>query len=239
MDWLTQTPIAHRGLHSEGIPENTTAAFRAAIDEGYPIELDVHLTKDGVPIVFHDREFEWPDESTDPIRNILYTDIRQYQSPDGGYSVPRLHVALDVIDGQVPILVDVKNPSRDIGPLESVIVERLDRYEGEFAVQSFNPMTLGYFRKHRPDWPRGQLAEHFTDVEGLTWWQKAALKRLVMTWWSQPDFIGYRHSDLPYWPVRLHRRMGIPILAWTVRTARELHEAHPYSDNVIFEHIRP
>lgn len=238
-EWLTTTPIAHRGLHSEDVPENSTRAFREAIDAGYAIELDVQLTSDDVPIVFHDRAVSWGEGSTDPIRQLPYTHIRERGIPGSPYAIPRLHTVLQTIDGQVPILIDIKNVSTDIGPIESAVESILATYGGPFAVQSFNPLTVRYFCKNRPSWPRGQVAECFTGVDGASRWRTALVRRLVFSVWNRPDFIAYRGSDLPYWPVTMHRTLGVPILAWTLDDPDAAKRVLEYADNVIFEGYEP
>ncbi len=238
MDWFTDTPIAHRGLHGDDVAENSLAAFRAAMDAGYPIELDVNMTADGVLIVYHHDRFNWPEPGEDPIRQAPWTDVIEYPI-EGDRQVPRLGVALQVIDGEVPILVDVKNWNREVGDLEATLIERLDGYDGPFAIQSFNPATLAYFRGHRPSWPRGQVAGGLSDADTLSRLEHAVLKRLMLSWWSRPDFITYAHRALPYWPVRIHRRLGLPVLAWTIRSAAERREVAPHAENIIFEGFRP
>lgn len=238
-DWLTERPIAHRGLHGGNVPENSTPAFRAAIDNGYAIELDVRITEEGVPIVFHDRSVSWGAGTEDPIRQIPYTKIREFGIPDSQYAIPRLGVALKVIDGQVPILLDLKNVTLDIGPLESAVADRLLSYDGPFAIQSFNPLTVGYFRKHHPTWPRGQVAEKFRDAEAVARWRTALVRRLAFSIWNRPDFIAYRGTDLPYWPVTVHRKSGLPVLAWTIRSEGERERVRTHCDNVIFEGFEP
>ena len=235
-DWLTAMPIAHRGLHDERIPENSIPAFRAAIDAGYAIELDVRITDDGVPIVFHDRQMS---PRAEPLRHMSYTKIREFGIPNSEHAIPRLADVLEVIDGQVPVLLDLKNRSMDIGSLESAVARRLIGYKGPFAVQSFNPLTVGYFRNHHPSWPRGQVAEKFRGTPRIAAWRTALVRRLAFSAWNRPNFVAYRGSDLPYWPFVLHRTAGIPVLAWTIRSAREADGVSAHSDNVIFEHFEP
>lgn len=239
MSWLTNTPIAHRGLHGEDIPENSIPAFRAATDAGYAIECDVQLTRDGVPVVFHDRELSRLTRASGEVDRVRWTDLRDLHLDGTAHRIPRLGVVLDVIDGQVPLLIEIKNRTSEVGALESTIIDRLDGYEGPFAVQSFNPRSLVYVRGQRPQWPRGQIGGELVDVDTVSRIQRMVLKRLLLTWWSRPTFIAYEHDALPYWPVTLHRKARLPVLAWTVRSAPQANRVSPHADNVIFEQYRP
>ena len=269
MRWLTTTPIAHRGLHDETIPENSLAAFQAAVDAGYAIECDVRLSADGVPVVFHDRELARLTVATGPVGDVPWSKLRELTLDGTTERIPRLETVLEIVDGQVPLLVEVKNRSTSVGPLEDRVVEALDDYVGTVgdrppvaeqsstgdrpsvaeqsfgagrslvAIQSFNPRTLSYVRSRRPSWPRGQLsAADLRDVP-VPRYQSWLLERLLLTWWSRPSFVAYRHTDLPYWPVTLHRRAGCPVLAWTVRSEDEHEAVATHADNVIFEEYRP
>ncbi|WP_254864080.1 glycerophosphodiester phosphodiesterase family protein [Halovivax gelatinilyticus] len=238
MEWLRERPIAHRGLHAPGRPENSLAAFDAAVAKRYPVELDVRLTEDGVPVVFHDRTLSRLTDRTEPVDAVSWETIRSLRLDGTDERIPRLEAALESIDGRVPVLVECKHAGTP-GPVESAVIDRLDRYDGPFAVQSFDPRSLAAIRRRRPDWPRVQLACAFEGRPALPWYQKAAAKRLLGTWYSRPDVVAYEHNALPYWPVSLHRRVGIPVLAWTIRDERDRRRVDPYVDNVIFEEIRP
>lgn len=237
MDWLTERPIAHRGLHSAGVPENSIAAVRAAVDAGYAVEVDVRLSADGVPVVFHDSDCARLTERSEAVADLDWATLSELRLDGTEETVPSLDAVLDAIDGEVPLLVELKPDgwSRD---LERAVAARLDEYDGAFAVQSFDPFALRWFRRNRPAWPRGQLASSFEGTS-LPAHRRAVCKRLLLNWASRPDFLGYDHADLPYWPVTLHRRLGVPVLAWTVRTEADLERARRHADNVIFEDVRP
>lgn len=238
MDWLTDRPIAHRGLHDETVPENSLAAIRAAIDHGYPIEIDVRMTADGVPIVFHDRTLERLTGVEGAVAAVDWTEIADRTLFDSDERIPKLADALSAIDGQVPVLVELKSRGRT-GPLERAVASQLDEYAGRFAIQSFNPLTVAWFRHHRPGWHRGQLSGSFETAEDVGRIQRAVQKRLLTNWYSRPDFIGYEHDRLPYWPVTWRRKRGTPVLAWTVQRREDRRRVHDYADNIIFEGFHP
>lgn len=238
MNWITERPIAHRGLHSTAVPENSLAAVRSAIDAGYAVEIDVRASADGVPIVYHDPHLSRLTERTDRVADTNWDVLKDLPLAGSTETVPRLEDVLAMVDGQVPLLVELKNRGRSRA-FESAVVDRLDSYPGPFAVQSFNPFVLAFFRKHRPDWTRGQVAGFFEGMEAIASYQRALLKRLLLNWTSRPDFIAYEQERLPYWPVTIHRKLGLPVLAWVVRTPADLEQLERHADNVIFEDIRP
>lgn len=237
MDWLTEKPIAHRGLHTPETPENTLAAFEAAIEAGYPIECDVRVAGDGVPVVVHDQNLHRLTGRDVAISEIPSSEIAGFSVLETGEQIPLFATVLDAVDGAVPLLVELKGHGMP-GRLEEAVTSHLESYEGEFAVQAFNPLSVAWFRRQRPEWSRGQLAGHLegTDVGAV---QRILLKRLLVTWLSRPDFVGYEHDKLPSSPVARRRERGLPVLAWTVRSDEELARVRDHADNVIFEGFQP
>lgn len=150
---------AHRGLHDKkrGIPENSFPAFRAAIEAGDGIELDVHLTKDGQLVVFHDDTFEricgrrgkWKILHMKRCRS---TDLRRQKR---GFHYCQV---LQLVDGKVPLLIEVKLPNTDTKICRK-LDEELRKYHGEYMIQSFNSLVLRWMKKHRNEIPRGQLSK--------------------------------------------------------------------------------
>jgi glycerophosphoryl diester phosphodiesterase len=237
-DWLRERPIAHRGLHGDIVPENSLAAFEAAAETGYPVELDVRLTADAVPVVVHDERLErlWGVDAA--VGDLERSDLSGVTLLDSGEEIPTLDAVLDAVDGRVPVLVEVKNRGRP-GAVEPAVAAVLDGYDGAFAVQSFNPLSVRWFRRHRPGWPRGQVAGRLRDVPDVGPLARFVCRRLLANPLARPHFVAYEHDALPYWPVSLYRRLDVPVLAWTVRTPAALDHAREHADNVIFESIRP
>ncbi|MFC7072003.1 glycerophosphodiester phosphodiesterase family protein [Halovenus rubra] len=235
MDWLRERPIAHRGLHSDRVPENSLPAFQNAVDAGYPAELDVRVTADGVPVVFHDRKLDRLTDKTGAISDNHWADIADCTLKGTNETVPRLEAVLDTIDGQVPLLIELKN-FHTPGKLERSVVDCLDSYEGDFAIQSFNPLVVWWLRRHRTDWPRGQLAPLSLGSGFLT---RKILTHLVPSAYTRPDFVGYGCNFLPSPPFNRSKKRGRDVLAWTVRSEDTFHKIKPHVDNVIFEAIRP
>ncbi len=234
--WLESARIAHRGLHTDDArrPENSLAAFGAAVQQGYPIELDVHLTADGVVVVLHDNTLERMTGDPRRVAEIELGELRELRLLGTDERVPTLREVLDLVDGAVPLLVEVKNPSDTVGPLENAVVDELKDYRGEVAIQSFNPFSLAAVRDAAPEIPRGQLSGSF-EGEDLALHEVFVLRNLLMNWKSRPVFIAYELDALPTWGTTLQRTRGWLLLGWTATSPEELARADELCDGVIFD----
>ncbi len=239
MKWISADPIAHRGLHGPATgPENSFSAFRAAIQEGYPIELDVHLLKDGSVVVFHDHDLCRMTGFKGLVRDQSIEKIRSLRLLSTQDRVPEFQEVLRFVNGRVPILVELKVRQK-VGPLESALCSLLADYANPVAIQSFNPWTLAWFKNNAPHIPRGQLSGDFS-AEDYPSWKKFVLQRMWLNYKSQPHFIGYDHRCLPNrWVRAKQTKRHLPILAYTIRSKAEQVRALQFSDNIIFEDILP
>jgi glycerophosphoryl diester phosphodiesterase len=239
MDWLIDRPIAHRGLHDFGknIPENSMAAFEAARDSDYPIEMDVRLLSDGAVAVFHDQDLERMTGWAGQLASQDSTSIKSRFLRGTGQTIPLFTDVLELVSGKVPLLVELKNFGIP-GGLESAVAEALHAYNGRFAVQSFNPFSMGWFKVNAPSIRRGHLSGHFSGLP-LADDLKDTLRNLDLVDVSAPAFIGYDIRYLPFGPVSELRTRGLPVLGWTIRTGEEQQRAREHCDNYIFEELRP
>ena len=233
--WLVERCIAHRGLHNDEFPENSLGAFQNAINNGYPIELDVHIISDGTLVVFHDDSLSRMTGKDGYLKNLTKSDLENYHLADTEYTIPTFEEVLTLIDGKVPLLIEVKNTNK-VGALETKLLEMLRAYKGEYAIESFNPYVLEWFKNNAPDILRGQLAGFFKG-EKLAFIKRFALKRMVLNKIAKPDFIAYEASRLPNRFVRKYK--SLPLIAWTVRSQKEYMKVVQYCDNVIFENFEP
>jgi glycerophosphoryl diester phosphodiesterase len=235
--WLRTLPIAHRGLHGPGVPENSLAALEAAAAAGYAIELDVRGSSDYEAVVFHDRELDRMTPEGGPVAARTAAELGRIRLADGDETIPRLAEALELVAGRVPVLLEIKSSGRP-GWLEETVVRRLRTAVGEVAVQSFNPYTVEWFGYVAPAVQRGLLSGGLADAD-LPAHRRFLLRRLAWVPVCRPDFIGYDLQSLPYWATDATRSAGLPLLAWTVRTPEDLERGQQLADNVIFEHVRP
>ena len=229
-DWLRDVPLAHRGLHGEGVPENSLAAFEAAARAGVGVELDVHRSRDGIPVVVHDPDVR---DASGVWRPVSALTARELQARD----VPRLVDALQVL-ADVPVMVEVKNVRPAAGLLEPAVAALLASHPGPVCVASFNPRSLAWFRDHLPDVPRAQTAGGLAHVPmpALVRWSLRTLRWLRA---ARPAAVSYALADVDEPAVQAYRAGGGLVVTWTVRSAAELDRARRYADNVVFEGLPP
>ena len=234
--WLVEMPIAHRGLHDKNTPENSLAAFSKAIEKGFAIELDVQLLADETVVVFHDNSLSRMTGNDGYIKFLNKNDLKVLKLKGTKEYIPTFEEVLKLVDGRTPLLIEIKNTQK-VGKLEQKVIDLLKNYNGEFAVQSFNPFSLQYFKNHAPNILRGQLSGSFKG-EKLAWFKKILLKRLAFNKnVSHPNFISYEYTALPNRYVKKYK--DIPLLAWTLRSKEEYLKVVKYCDNIIFENFVP
>ncbi len=238
--WLLDKPIAHRGLHTDDLPENSLGAFANAVEHGYPIELDVRLTDDEVVVVFHDDSLGRMTGKDGYVSKLGSEVLHDYkllnaEKKPTQYYIPTFEEVLKLVDGKVPLLIEIKNQG-SVGNLEKKTAAILASYNGLYAVQSFNPFSIAYFKENMPDVPRGILSCFFTKNELAGAVKRHVLKTLKMNKVAKPDFISYCAENLPN---RYVTRAKLPVLAWTVRSNEKMEELGDVANNIIFEKFIP
>lgn len=235
--WVTDVPLAHRGLWSgDGLPENSLAAFAAARDAGVGVELDVHVTADGVPVVVHDHDLERVAGVRHDVRRGTVDQLREHALRDGT-CVPTLVEVLDVL-GDAPVMVEVKNLDRGWGRVEPPVAAVLDDHARRAYVASFHPGTLRWFRLHRPNLLRAQTASGTWDAQ-VPAAVGRALSWMLLNGRSLPHLLSYDVHNLGHPVVRRWRARGGVVVAWTARTEADVAAAAEAADNLIFEGIDP
>jgi len=232
---------AHRGLHDNEseAPENSLPAFKKAVKAGYGIELDVQLTKDRVPVVFHDFTLERACNKPGKVYDYTYEELQQFSLFKSEEKIPRFEEVLNVIGGKVPLIVEIKLEWMDL--LVCNIVDAiLKEYKGLYCVESFNPLVLTWYRRYHNDVLRGQLSDAFIktgEYKGLLYW---LLQNLLLNWMTKPDFIAYNHKYADNVSRRLCRKLyKNPAAAWTIKSCQELDAAKEEFDVFIFDSFIP
>jgi glycerophosphoryl diester phosphodiesterase len=244
LDWLKQ-PIAHRGLHDEkkGIVENSASALEAAIAKGYAVEVDVQCAADSAPIVFHDRTLDRLTVERGPVATRDEAALCQIPLRNSSDCILSLDGLLGLVDGRVPLLIEVKSTWSDDHTYEQNIARALAAYKGHVAVMSFDPQSVAAFRRAAPSLPRGLIAERFDDKHywpDLSVWQRFAMRHLLTAAIARPDFIAYDVRALPALaPGIAHDVFRLPLLTWTVRGDADKANAQLFADAMIFEGIVP
>lgn len=227
---LKGQPYAHRGLHGNGVLENSPAAFAAAIKLGHGIECDVQAAEDGRAFVFHDYELDRLTDQTGSIGKLRADDIDQIQLKGGHGKIPRLRETLAQVAGQVPILIEIKSRNMRVGPLCLSVRRALEGYGGKAAIMSFNPLVGAWFRKNADHVVRGLVV---TEEDSKNWRGRVARHRNL--WAAKPDFLAYDIRDLPSRFAAAQRARGLPIVTWTVRSAEQEEIASVYADEPVYE----
>lgn len=240
--WLESKLIAHRGIHdNQTLPENSISAFAATIENGNPIELDVALTKDGQMVVFHDKKLKRLFGVDIWLQDITYEELSKYTFENTSETVPLFSEVLSFVDGRVPLLIEIKNEG-EVGVLESMVYDQLRAYEGEFAIQSFNPFSLKWFRDNAPEVVRGQLAGSFiisdyeVEYQGTTrlpWYKSFLLSNLLLNFASKPNFIAYETENVKTGTLKGLQKFDVPVLGWTIDSQAEYDSFKQYFDNFI------
>jgi glycerophosphoryl diester phosphodiesterase len=245
LDWLTAKPFAHRGLHdaSAGILENTASAVSAAIDAGYAIEMDLQRSADGEAMVFHDTVLDRLTDGHGRFDAVNTANLKRLRLKNTDDRIPTLGEVCEVVGGRAPLLLELKSESRDDLRLVERVIQVLTGYSGPVAVMSFNPNLVTAVRKLAPDLPRGITAERYYSHEhwnALSSREKTQLGFLLHLPTTRPHFIAYAVHDLPaVAPQVAHFVLGLPILAWTVRTEDDRRRAKRWANQMIFEGFRP
>lgn len=234
--WIVEDYIAHRGLHNKEFPENSIPAFENAIKKGYPIELDVQLLSDNSVVVFHDSTLSRMTGQDGYIKNLTKDDLKNFKLNSTGYTIPLLEEVLKFVNGRTPLLIEIKNSGK-VGKLESETYNLLKNYSGEYAIQSFNPYVLSWFKQNAPEVIRGQLSGSFKG-EPLSFIKRFVLRNLLLNKKiSIPHYIAYEAKSLPNLAVKRYKKL--PLLAWTVRSQEEYIKLIKHCDNIIFENFEP
>src|SRR3990170_1443343 len=242
--WL-QRPIAHRGLHdaSKGVVENSASSVSAAMGRGFAVEVDLQCAAGHMPIVFHDATLDRLTAETGPVAARDAEALSRIPLRNSADCILSLPALLALVNGHVPLLLEVKSTWARDGKFEANIANMLASYPGPVAVMSFDPYSLAALREVAPALPRGLVAERFDDRRywpQLTVWQRLAMRNLLTSAIAWPHFIAYDISALPALAPLIARTLfGLPLLTWTVRTKDERERALRYADAMIFEGIEP
>ncbi|MCP5080839.1 MAG: glycerophosphodiester phosphodiesterase [Alphaproteobacteria bacterium] len=244
LDWLTARPVAHRGLHDmgKGIVENTQSAVQAALEGSYAIEVDLQLTADGEAMVFHDYTLERLTDGTGRVIDHTTAALKHVRFKACDDRMQTLAELLEQVAGRATLMLELKSRWKDIGPLEQRVAEVLKGYQGPASVMSFDPHSMIAMKAIAPHLVRGLVSERFEPTEEwqlMSVGQRLALRHGLQLPECDPHFLHYHVKGLPYGPTRLFRKLGRPVLTWTVRTPAEREIAAKYADQMIFEGFRP
>lgn len=232
---------AHRGLHDQTRPENSMSAFRAAIANGYGVELDVHLLKDGNLAVIHDSTLVRTTGAEGRIEDLDSQDLWNYRLEGTSEMIPTFREVLDLFNGRVPLIIELKVVDNNYPALCQAVCRRLDRYKGLYCIESFDPRCVQWFRKNRPDIIRGQLAQNYFRASlKLPWILKLLLTCQMLNFLTLPDFVAYKHEDRKHFSNLVVKKLwGATRVGWIITSPQELRAAKKEGWIPIFENFNP
>ncbi|TPL24579.1 glycerophosphodiester phosphodiesterase [Mesorhizobium sp. B2-4-10] len=233
LSWLIARPVAHRGFHDMNKTrwENTLSAFAAAAERGYAIECDVHLSSDGVPVIIHDGDLQRLTGHDGFVWQRTAAELAALKVGGTSDHVPTLREALNLIDGRVPLVVELKGVAGYDNGLVASVGRLLKRYKGKVAIMSFDHWLIRDFARDAPGIPAGLTAYGKDD-------------RLIEAHFAmlahQIAFTSYAAGDLPNPFVSFVReRLKMPVITWTVHDQPAVDLTFKYADQMTFEGFEP
>ena len=233
---------AHRGLHGNGVPENSMKAFRLALENGYGIELDVHLMADGNLAVIHDASLKRTAGADVKIEDLVTAQLQDYYLEGTQEQIPEFRQVLELFDGKAPLIIELKAERNNHAALSDAVCKMLESYNGAYCLESFDPRCIYWLRKNRPQEIRGQLSQNFVKNKSskLPFILKWVLTTNILNFLTRPDFISYQFCDRKRLGVDICRKLWkIQGVTWTLRDPQEHKDAVAEKWLPIFEYYKP
>ncbi|MBQ7887002.1 MAG: glycerophosphodiester phosphodiesterase [Clostridia bacterium] len=232
---------AHRGLHDNAgdAPENSMAAIRDAVAHGYGIEFDVQLTRDRIPVVFHDESLKRMCGVEGNVRDYTYEELRSFPLLSSRERIPLFADVLEAVDGKVPLIIEIKI-HENAAEVCARADELISAYKGPYCIESFDPRAVAWYRKNRPQVIRGQLSCDFNTPKRREPLPQMLVHYLLTNVIARPDFIAYDHKHKGNVSRVLCRKVFRALsVAWTIKSQQELDAAKDDFDLFIFEQFIP
>jgi glycerophosphoryl diester phosphodiesterase len=232
---------AHRGLHGNGLPENSMAAFRAALDHGYGIELDIHLMKDGELAVIHDSSLKRTAGADICIEDLTAAQLSDYRLENTEEKIPLFREVLELFQEKTPLIVELKEHGGNAATLCEAACKLLNQYRCTYCIESFDPRCIIWLKRNRPEIIRGQLTEnYFRSKTKLPVILRFVLTHQLENFLTVPDFVSYRCSDRKAFSNTLVRKIwGVQGVTWTLKSQEDYDDAVANGWIPIFEGFRP
>ena len=196
---------AHRGLHDKSIPENSLFAFEAAASKGFGMELDIQLSKDKEVMVFHDYNLKRMTGLDKKLNELTVAELKELSLKETNEKIPTLKEVLELVDGRVPILVELKGEDFNLEVCEKA-AEILKDYKGPYCLESFNPFLIGKMGKLLPNSFRGILYTNYLRGPKLNF-VKVLGAAMALNFIAKPNFISYDQKDRGSLPVNITTKL--------------------------------
>lgn len=238
---LRRWKYAHRGLHGNGVPENSMVAFRLALENGYGAELDIHMLADGNLAVIHDASLLRTAGVDVKIESLTTQELTNYRLEGTMETIPTFQQVLNQFAGKAPLIVELKPENGNHDALAAAACKMLDDYDGLYCMESFDPRCIRWLRKNRPEIVRGQLAHNSLREKGkVPHILRFIMTNLLSNFWNTPDFVAYRFCDRNRLSVRLARKLWkIQGVSWTLKSKEDYDTAVKENWIPIFEGFEP
>ncbi len=229
--------IAHRGLHSKekGIPENSLSAFKKAVEKGYMIENDIHITADNEVVVFHDDTLKRMCGVDGTVEEKTLAELKELRLLNTNEKIPTLKECLEAVNGKTALLIEFKCSGKTCKRLYEEANKILEEYNGPYFVQSFYPPLIRLYKKYNKKVCRGQLSSAYKGEEI----EKRLLGLLLFNFLSRPDFVSYEHKYADSFSLKFNKLLGAFPVCWTLKTKEELEKAKENFKTYIFEDFKP
>lgn len=226
--------IAHRGLYDKlDVPENSMKAFENAILKGYAIELDVNMTLDGYLVVFHDESLKRMTGIKNNITNLNLNEIKKLKLLGSNNTIPTFEDVLMLVNGKVPLMIEVKKNER-YKELMPKLINLLQKYNGEYVIESFDPRIIYWLKKNSPDIIRGQLAsKNIREVKNR--FLKFLLGKMFFNFITKPQFVSYLFTEVDIKFYKKQKRKNRDVAVWTIKNKEDYNKVKNSSDMFIFE----
>ena len=242
---LSGVRYAHRGLHDaeHGIPENSMAAFRKAVEHGFGAELDVHLMADGNLAVIHDSSLRRVCGKDAIIEDLQTADLDKYPLLGAEETIPLFQNVLELFEKEKPLIIELKVERSNAAALTDAVMALVQNWHGTYCIESFHPAVLLHLKKHYPAVLRGQLSQNFlrgSEAGNLSLPVRIILTMLLTTFFTRPDFIAFNHEDRSCLSLRLMKRLyQVHEAGWTVRDPESINLLEIEGILPIFENFIP
>ena len=234
--------FAHRGLHSKGVPENSLLAFSRAKEMGYGAEFDVHLMSDGNLAVIHDHSLLRTAGEEVFIEDLEINQLNNYRLENTDEKIPTLKEVLNLFNGQVPLIIELKSKGNNISQLCSAVSKELENYNGIYCIESFDPRCVRWFKKNNPNVIRGQLSQNYFKSKNKKspFILRCIMSLLITNFLTKPDFVAFKFKDRNFLSnkisTHLWKTQGV---GWTITDMNDIKNANKENIISIFENIAP
>ena len=234
-----ERPIAHRGLHDDLIPENSMLAFERAQEAGFSIELDVRITKDGIPVVFHDKDLRRMTGASGLVEQYTLKSLKKLKLLNTSHTIPTYEEVLECLSDETIIITEVKNEGHD-NLINEEIAKIIDKRDKKVCVQSFNVFTLKWYRENYNFLPLGLLTtDKFGDFK-LSFLKKQMVRSMLLAPVVRPDYVGLNHESFSTYQLNFVSQLtNAHMLFWTIRSKADYQKIKNVADNIIFEGFNP